>query len=600
MNVAERAGASSSRRKAGTEREAAAGERDYAAIARAWEKDVLAGLHGELVQAAVERQRREVKAPPEGYAWREDDANKACALAEKLAFPKGPKRGQRFHLEPWEVWFLRCIFGWVDATTGLPRFSLVTAFIPKGNGKSPLAAAIGCIVLARGLGIGAKVYAAAVTEKQANNVFQPAQEMLRLSPAVCEAAGLVVLEHAIRGVGDPRIFERVSSEKRSADGAVPDCMIVDEVHQHPDRKLYDVVTNNASKVDGSRVVVISTAGTDPTPTAIGWILYQEARAILLGKVEAPAHFALVFEADRTHKDGKPVDPWDERTWRQANPNFGVSVSARNFRTMADKARADPTAQPHFFATRLGWWSRGADKWMDLTRWDAAATKVTDDHFLGRKVFLGLDYAPKLDLSAIVEVAASMRDDGKRQYVVRCHAFLPERSPTLLLEEFRVHKAWVSDGWLTLTPGDALDAGHLRPSVVELVKRYPGAEACLDPFGAVELMASLPKDGIVPVEIRQDWKHHSPAMSEVQVALSQGRLAHDGSPVMSMCMANVVGQPDRNGNVVPDRDNDGKKIDLAVGLFNAMYRAMLVDLTPPQPYTGCGITVVSLDEEGDSP
>jgi phage terminase large subunit-like protein len=881
---------------------------------------------GALVVKAIERQRAEVAEPPEGYAWEAIEADKACALAEELAFPKGPKRGQRFLLEPWEVWFLRCIFGWEDAVTHLPRFHKITAFIPKGNGKalaldtpiptpsgwtamgdiragdrvfdergepcivvgatdvmrgrpcfevefaggerivadaehqwetlarvnrpgsrdrkkvpsvrirttreiadtlafgshgirnhtvrvagalnlpdaelpippyvlgawlgdgdsdcarltyalsdseilghiqaegvttdgrrkhsdstgrsllgsngrgqpgslqsklrvigllgnkhvpapylrasagqrfallrglmdtdgcvsagqgqceftstneglargvleiagslglrptiaesraalygrdcgpkwrvmfhayddtpvfrlerkkarlrkrpisrslqsrraivavrpidsvpvrcievdspshlylagrsfipthnSPLAAAIGCIVIARGRDIGAKVYSAAVTEKQANNVFQPAQEMLRLSPKVMEAAGLVVGEHAIKGVGDARTFERVSAEKRSADGTVGDCYIVDEVHQHPTRALYDVLANNASKVDGSRIVVISTAGTDPSPTSIGWLLYGEARELLLGKTHAPAHFAVIFEADRDR------DPWEEATWRQANPNFGISISARNFRTTAEAARIDPTAQPHFFATRLGWWSRGANKWMDPARWDAAARSPTEDDFTGRAIYLGIDYAPKLDLSAIVQVAVTVGDDGLRRYVVRSHGYIPEGSPTvhnLTVDGEPILRQWAADGWMTLTPGDVLDASYLRPQIMAIHQRHPGAEVCLDPFGCIELMASLPAEGITPIEITQTWKHHSPAMTEVQVALSQGRLVHDGSPVMSLCMSNVVARTDRNGNATPDRDNETKKIDLAVGLLNAMYRAMTAEV-----------------------
>lgn len=537
----------------------------------------------------MERQRRESDSPPDGYEWSEDEASKACALAEQLAYPKGPKRGERFILEPWEVWLVRVIFGWRDDVTHLPRFHRVSIWLPKGNGKSPLAAAIGLITIARGKRIGAKVYSAAVTEKQANNVFQPAQEMLRLSPQVREAAGLVVGEHAIKGIGDARTFEKVSAEKRSADGTVGDCYIVDEVHQHPNRQLYDVLANNASKVDGSRIVVISTAGTDQSPTAIGWILYGEARAVLEGSADAPAHFALIFEADRKLPDGSDADPWAEETWRQANPNYGVSISARNFRTTAEAARADPTGQSHFFATRLGWWSRSSASWMDMNRWTAAAIEVTEDHFAPpAKVFVGVDWAPKLDLTAVVEVATTLGEDGRRHYVVRSHAFLPERSPTL--KDIDQLRAWArSDAeWIRLTPGETLDTGYLQPYLLELVQRYPGAELCVDPFGTGSLMASLEREGVKPAEVRQIWKFHSPAMTEVQIALAQGRLVHDGSPVMAMCMSNVVAEPDRNGNVVPNRENDGKKIDLAVALLNAMYRAMLADLETDGSY--CPILV----------
>ena len=70
-------------------------------------------------------------------------------------------------------------------------------------------------------------------------------------------------------------------------------------------------------------------------------------------------FGIIFGIDEG-------DDWtSELALIKANPNFGVSISARNFKTTADAARVDPTAQPHFFATRLGWWTRAASAWMDL-------------------------------------------------------------------------------------------------------------------------------------------------------------------------------------------------------------------------------------------
>lgn len=539
--------------------------RDFAAIVQSYCDDVMSGQLdvGKHVRLAVKRHLDDLASPPPGFLFDEGAAVKSLALAERLAVPKGAKRGKRFRLMPWQCFLLWVFFGWRD-DTGLSRWRSVYIELPKGQSKSPLAALIGLIALARGRSTGAKVACAATTEKQANNVFEPAQESLRLSPEVMSAAGLVVGQHAIRGIGDNRVFERVSAEKRSADGRVDDVVIVDEIHQHPDRALYDTLAQNASKVPGACIVVITTAGTDQSPTAIGWVLHCEARDVLDGRQDNPALFAFISAADRKR------DPWDEATWRQANPAYGEIVSAPGFRAAAASAKADPGAQPHFFATRLGWWAQAAGKWMDLNRWDAAARPLTDGDLQGKAVFLGVDYAPKLDLTAIVAVGLSIREDGKRQYFVRSQAYLPEGSPTLT--DIPELAGWAEEGWLTLTPGEVLDAGYLRVPIGAKVRQYAGAEVCLDPFGCVELMASLPRDGITPVEVTQTWKHHSPAMTEVQVALGQDRLFHDGSPVMRLCMANVVAKVDRNGNTVPTRESDAKKIDLTVALLNAMVRA----------------------------
>jgi phage terminase large subunit-like protein len=555
-------------------------ERDYAGIASQFESDVLSGafLTGALFRAAVERQQREEDRPPEGYAWKPPLADKACEFAEALAFPKGPKRGEPFRLEPWQVWLLRVLFGWVDAVRGTPRFHETTIFLPKGNGKTPLAAIIALNVLARGRRIGAKVYCAATTQKQAREVFEAAQEMLRLSPELRDEAGLVVGEHAIKGIGDNRAFEPISSESGSAEGKVPDCVIVDEIHVHPNRKLYDNLCSAASKVDGSRVVVISTAGNDMSPEAVGHQVYGIALDILLGRLEAPAHFALIVEADRNR------DPWDPDTWRQANPNLGVSVSIANFKTSADKIRAQPSAQPDFFAKRLGWWSQSSNPFIDPVAWKALADPSLrlEDLTPDWMVVAGVDLARTRDLTAIPILAVRVRPDGKREYRVFTQlVFLAEGSVTL--RKIPDLKVWAEQGWLTLLPGNTTGMTTVKARLLEVCERFPGIEVCFDESFAAEMEEDLMSKGITVWAVRQTVEHLSEPMKEFEAAVLDGRLRHDGSPVTEMCIANLQAKSDGNGRIKPHRQNEYKKIDVAAGVVDAMTRAMVID--PPPDLSG---------------
>ena len=90
-----------------------------------------------------------------------------------------------------------------------------------------------------------------------------------------------------------------------------------------------------------------------------------------------------------------------------------------------------------------------------------------------------------------------------------------------------------------------------------------------------------------VQIRQGAKTQSAPMQELEAAVLDGRLHHDGNPVLRWCVGNVIARADRNGNIAPDREADAKKIDCAVALINAMVRGMLGGT---QPYTdGEGLT-----------
>jgi phage terminase large subunit-like protein len=55
-----------------------------------------------------------------------------------------------------------------------------------------------------------------------------------------------------------------------------------------------------------------------------------------------------------------------------------------------------------------------------------------------------------------------------------------------------------------------------------------------------------------------------------------RLRHDGNPVLSWCLGNVVGKADRRGNLYPTKSRPDQKIDAAVALMMAIGRAMVED------------------------
>ena len=63
---------------------------------------------------------------------------------------------------------------------------------------------------------------------------------------------------------------------------------------------------------------------------------------------------------------------------------------------------------------------------------------------------------------------------------------------------------------------------------------------------------------------------------VKGGLRSGRLRHNGDPVLEWCVGNVVGRPDRRGNLYPAKQRPEQKIDAAVALMMAVGRAMAED------------------------
>ena len=531
-----------------------------------------------MLVAAVRRQVADVarQGPDFPYVFEPAVGAKVCRFLELLPHVEGPLTGKPGLLQPWQVWAVLTAYSWTNRVSGYPRFRRLTLYMPKGQGKTFLGAGLALHTLATGT-LGEKVFSAATTRDQAALSFQTARMMLNHSPDVREHFGLVVEQHRIHRPESGAQFKPVSSEANSVEGILPAFILEDEIHAHKTRDLHDNLRSSAAKLPYSRQVVISTAGFDMSPQAIGYEVYTYARDILGGKVTDDSQFALIIEADRT------LDPWEPATWRQANPNLGVSIDPVEVANEANEARQVASKQPSFFTKRLGWWVQSATSWMDLAAWDKCADpSLRRETFDGEPAYIGIDLAQTRDLTAKATVFVSVGVDGQRTYSVFCAAYLPEESVTLR-DGNDTLRVWARDGLLDLVPGAAMDQRILFASLVEDMKRNPGSEICYDPYAAAQLAIDLEAEGATCVQVRQGWVTQSGPMKELEAAVLSGRLKHDGNPLLRWAIGNVVCRVDRNGNIAPDREGDSRKIDPAVALINALVRAQISDGGSPAFY-----------------
>jgi phage terminase large subunit-like protein len=84
-----------------------------------------------------------------------------------------------------------------------------------------------------------------------------------------------------------------------------------------------------------------------------------------------------------------------------------------------------------------------------------------------------------------------------------------------------------------------------------------------------------------LECRMGVQTLSDPMKESEVLILAGRLHHDGDPVLTWAVSNVVGRLDAKDNVYPRKDKPEKKIDPAVAMIMALRGAVVVK-KPTQP------------------
>jgi phage terminase large subunit-like protein len=311
------------------------------------------------------------------------------------------------------------------------------------------------------------------------------------------------------------------------------------------------------------------------PQDQGHRLYRRAIEILAQKTTDNRTFAVVIDAD------PELEFHSETAIRQANPNLGISVSLAGIQAAIDRARKYPQERASVEVKHLNRYQSSGRAFLDRRIWDALAVdglRLTPETADGWVLFVGVDLSKSRDLTAAVYVAARMREDGQREYRVFCRrVYLPEKSPTL--ENLPDARIWEEQEWFTLIPGRTVNYATVVKDVVGDLERVdqPNAEACIDEWSASQVEASLAEAGLTVVEVKQTARMLSEPMKELEAAVVDGRLQHDGSPVMAMAIGNMIAVSRGPDAIKPDREDEHQKIDPAAAMVNAMVRASVADL-----------------------
>ena len=179
------------------------------------------------------------------WPWVFDAARAArpCEFIELLPHIKGKwaRLKETIVLEPWQSFIVTTIFGWVHRDTGLRRFRDVYLEVPRKNAKSTLSSGIALYMLTADGEQGAEIYSAATTSEQARIVFDVARQMALKLPEMRQHLGLAILTHSLTVAHAASSFRPLAAESSTQDGLNIHLAVVDELHAHKTRGLYDVL-----------------------------------------------------------------------------------------------------------------------------------------------------------------------------------------------------------------------------------------------------------------------------------------------------------------------------------------------------------------------
>jgi phage terminase large subunit-like protein len=400
-----------------------------------------------------------------------------------LRLSEGQFEDRPFELHPSQRFILGSIFGWKRAD-GTRRFRRAYVEQGKGNGKSPLVGGVGLYGMAADDEPGAQIYAAGSKKDQANILFQDAVKMARKAPSLARLitfAGNDPNVYNLSMLGGKQagaFFRPVSRETgRKGSGPRPHMALVDELHEHPDRTVMEMLERGFKFRRQPLLFMITNSGTDRNS-----VCYEEhthAVAVAHGDKEDDTTFSYVCALD---EGDDPLE--DPSCWRKVNPLLGTILTEEYLAGVVAQAKAIPGKLNGILRLHFCIWTDAETAWISRQAWDACEDpKLNIDDFSGRRCFAGLDLSATKDLTAKALVFEDgFNNEGKPCFAAFAHGYTPNATlaQRALLDK-APYELWARQGFLTDTPGSVVRYDHVAADLVDDQSKFDLAQVAYDRF-----------------------------------------------------------------------------------------------------------------------
>jgi phage terminase large subunit-like protein len=472
-----------------------------------------------------------------------------------LRLSEGQFDGTPFELEPSQKFICGSLFGWKLAKTGKRRFRRAYIEQGKGNGKSPMVGAIGLYGLVADGEAGAQVYAAGATKEQAGILFRDAVGMVDKAQSldkIIRRSGGPGREYNLAHLKSGSFFRPVSREtKKTGSGPRPHFALCDEVHEHPDGGVIEILERGFKFREQPLLVMITNSGSDRQ--SICWQERKHAVKVAAQDTLDDTTFSYVCALD---DDDDPFN--DPSCWIKANPLLGVTIT-EDYLAMQVKQAKDIAAKANGIR-RLHFcqWTDAESAWISRAMWTSVEDHTLNlDDFAGEVCYAGLDLSAKTDLTAKALVFADgFADDGKPKFAAFVHGYTPADTLKARAErDGAPYDLWVDAGFLTATPGKKTRLDYIAQDLLDDADRFELDFVAYDNFLIADFEAVLDDMGatLPMLDHPQGWnkrKRTTPegdeielwmpgSVDELETLIMEGRIRVHINPALQTAVASAT-------------------------------------------------------------
>lgn len=484
--------------------------------------------------------------------------NRAIEFIERFCrHSKGEWAGKPLRLELWQKAFVCALFGFVDRETGIRRFTEAFLCIARKGGKSTLAAGILLYLLVADGEPGAEVYTVATKLDQASLIFEEASHMVEQSPLLAKRIRkrrTDIYLAAARAKMKP-----LGKNSNTLDGLNSHGVCIDELHGIADRNLYEVMKQSMSARRQPVLLMTTTAGT--VRGGVFDDIYEYAEKVLGGIIEDERFLPVIYELDS-------ADEWeDEANWYKANPSLGTVKKLDDMRAKVNRARQNPVDLGGILCKDFNVRSTAAGAWLTFDDLNNESTFDLED-FRGAWAIGGADLSITTDLTC----ATLLMHAGDGRFCVTQMYWIPEANIDERVKRDRIpYDKWHERGLIRYCSGNTIDPADVTAWFVEMLNDHDITPIWIyyDSYSARYWVDEMQSKGFRMERCIQGKKTLSLPMQRLGADLQAKRVNYNNNPITRWCLSNTGVETDRNGNIVPIKNQQPRqRIDGTASLLDA--------------------------------
>lgn len=477
---------------------------------------------------------------------------------------KGELAGKPLILDLFQKAYISALFGFIDKDTGHRRYTESFFFVGRKNGKTTMLSAIALYMLMADGESGAEVYSVASKRDQANILFDQAHEMIKQSPD---------LNKNIRKRKSDLYFAHnfskmmsLGKNSNSLDGLNSHLVVIDELHSIQDRNLYEVMKQSQSARTQPLLIMITTAGTHRG--TIFDDIYEYACNVVDGNFQDDNFLPIMYELDNKGEFKMPD------RWQKSNPALGVSKRVEDLERKVARAKNNPSDLTGILTKDFNIREITGSAWLTFEDINNEATFDIKD-FAGTYAIGGADLSITTDLSCATLLFVD--PETEIRYVHQMY-WLPHDNLQKRVQEDKIpYDKWHEQGYLRLCSGNTIDYSDITDWFLEMLNEYDITPLWIyyDNYSARYWVDEMEAYGFKMVRTQQGARTLSLPMQNMGADLQKKKINYNNHPILKWCLTNTGIETDRNGNIVPIKNQSPKRridgtaslLDAYVGLFD---------------------------------